>query len=331
MRRALFLIAGLGFACSGGAVDKDDPVVVINNDNNAQDGGNGGGDGGPRSDVGLPLDLGGPTTEPDGPMILDFSVTPQSLTQGGTATFNVLLSDPQGFADIGGGRLLDRLQNVVGLFTGTGGSYTFALTWDAVHALEPISFDARDSRVFTAEFFDAADHRATQSAAIEFHCDGDPACDGSCGLSECSGSCVDPTTFVDDPANCGMCGRSCPSGVCIDSDCSDCRPLSTPIGTCDPLCQTGCQLGEACAVGGDINNLQSGCLPEGPVQPGNACAMDQLCVAGSICVGIDPNDPANAICATLCRLGGGQPGCSGADSCLPISGNTEVGACGTPP
>ena len=254
----------------------------------------------------VPRDLGGPVSEPGGPEILELSVSPAQLTEGSTVTFSALLSDPDGLEDISGGQLTDRAGNVLGLFTGAGGAYTFTLSWTDVNANDPITFEDGETRVFVAEFVDTTNRRASQPLGVALQCDHGPACVGRCGVEECQGFCPAPGQFDNDPRNCGSCGRVCVDQFCEERDCVGCVPIQDQIGPCDPVCQEGCAANEACNIAIDATSgaRTSVCVTPGSGTQGSDCASGSDCAAGFLCIG-PFGGPLS--CAQVCRLSIGTP------------------------
>src|SRR5690554_5272742 len=69
------------------------------------------------------------TRDPDGPEILDFRVSPSRLTDSNAINISVSITHPNGFGDIGGGKIIDEDGEVYATFIGTGGTYSAALDW----------------------------------------------------------------------------------------------------------------------------------------------------------------------------------------------------------
>jgi hypothetical protein len=265
-------------------------------------GGSGGGSGGSLTDGGLDASTGpddsGPgvtddtdnvdqtddaaslpdaSRDPDGPEILDFSRAPERITEDGQVVLTVTITDPQGFDDIGGGRVLDEAGDSYGVFTGSGGTYSATLTWQQINNVSPINFEQAQQRVFIAEFFDSDNNRTKQPFSLELHCDGQSACDGTCAETRCTDACdtfnCEPGTCVasyrlNTEDHCGACGNVCTEGnTCIDGDCAcgrettrcgdACVDLSTNsehCGQCDNMCPSG----QACGGGTCAESVATG-------------------------------------------------------------------------
>jgi hypothetical protein len=164
------------------------------------------------------------------------------------------------------------------------------------------------------------------------HCgDCDTACgsrqlcsDGTCvcepGFDTCGGSCVDRDT---DERHCGACGHACPedatckAGACVcddanlqlcgdacESDCG-CMPPGGN-GECSPI-GCGCESSEGCYY---TSTTGWACLAAGSAEEGDACASNEACQAGFLCL--------EERCRAYC--GQGQP-CDG--DCSPVYVNGE--------
>ena len=204
-----------------------------------------------------------PTTEgaPDGPTFLELSVTPPHLTPTSVgATITAIVTDPQGFGDIGGGRLLTRDGESIQVFVGSGGSFQAAVSWHTLAGLMDITFEEELEVTLIAEFFDAANHRTRGELILTLHCDGEPACKGSCGEVPCEGQCwPDTTSFAFDPNHCGGCGIRCGGGTeCFQGVCHCPSGEEVCGGSCvdtdsDPLhcgaCNRACGEGMGCISG----------------------------------------------------------------------------------
>jgi hypothetical protein len=174
------------------------------------------------------------------------------LTEGESVTLSAVVTDPDGVADIAAGQVELEDGAVLGAFTGSGGAFTFPLSWDQLDGARAIDFESTDARALTARFFDAGGLDATATVTLTLTCDGLEACDGACGFGRCDGTCVD---LQEDNRNCGRCGRSCDDG-CTQGMCaawSDCLRLSSgnPYfnNTAADICTA---LGGTCIDDGDI-------------------------------------------------------------------------------
>lgn len=107
-------------------------------------------------------------------------------------------------------------------------------------------------------------------------------------------------------------------------------------GLCNPLSQTGCNVGQKCtwfidSVSPPLGHID--CAPTGSVPIGGACTIGALpcngfddCVRGAICW--------NGICEAICDANGGSPSCASGFACAahpglfgPIGQPVVAGAC----
>ncbi|MGM0555297.1 MAG: hypothetical protein ACQEVA_02865 [Myxococcota bacterium] len=217
-------------------------------------------------------------TAPGGPEFLDVSVTPPGMTEGEFSTILAQVSDPDGFEDIGGGRVMDASGNVLATFSGSQGTYEASVSWSAINGARPRTFASEQTVTLVLEFFDASNNRSTTTAQVRLYCPDGPACDGQCtfGGDVCGGECVDTTTSKD---HCGGCGQSCSSNqLCQESTCVEATRPMTP-----------CEFDSDCSGEGFCSDLGSGpiCMYE--------CSTDDDCPGAAIC----PSDSL-PICVELC-------------------------------
>lgn len=231
------------------------------------------------------------------PTILELRVTPSTLRSGGTAVVSAVISDPQGPDDIAAGSLLDpQTQELIANFTQiSGGSYEAEVTWDQLDLIRPINFGpAGGERAVTAEFIDFANERSTRSVTISLTCNGEPACDGQCGLERCDGGCVDPVTeYLNNDQNCGSCGNQCPSGeLCDVSTCETAPP--TPVG--EPCTtDTGCSDDLIC-ISTELAEIN---VPDGYCSI--FCGSSADCGVGAECVEFDFGPDPISLCGRSCQ------------------------------
>ncbi|MBI4705064.1 MAG: hypothetical protein HY744_28490 [Deltaproteobacteria bacterium] len=155
------------------------------------------------------------------------------------------------------------------------------------------------------------------------------------GLTDCAGTCVQPSY---DPDNCGACGIGCPQdqfcseGKCVGAGAGGsglgCPPgLTDCAGTCvqpghDPAncgaCGNACPEGERCSegkcVGAGAGGSGQGC-PPGLTDCGGTCVVTALDPAN--CGGCGKACPASQVCSTgTCNVAclGGTTKCS--DACV---------------
>ncbi|MDC0674207.1 hypothetical protein [Nannocystis radixulma] len=175
-------------------------------------------------------------------MFLSFGTNVATLTQDESVTFNAILTDPDGVADIVGGTLRSTDESLeFGVFAAAGqpGAYSISLSWAQIHQTEPIEFAGGESpRGFRAVFFDQGGNKATDELTLDLVCAGGAACDGSC------------TDLAVDGLNCGSCGHACDGGedACEAGACapalSRCINFDEGLETCTAACQS---FGETCA------------------------------------------------------------------------------------
>jgi hypothetical protein len=135
-------------------------------------------------------------SDPGGPVFLSFGTNVTSITVNESVIFSAVLTGH----DLVGGTLTSADGTIqYGAFaSGTEkGSFSLTVSWSQINQTKPITFISSESRVFVAQFFDAAGHRSTQSKSITLTCN---------GKSACTGQCVD---LRSDVQNCGACGSTC--------------------------------------------------------------------------------------------------------------------------
>ena len=193
------------------------------------------------------------------PVIVELTTSMARLTQGEILEVTAIITDPQGFGDIGGGRLFSEQGKLYGAFIGSGGTFKAALSWKAIQDIEATSFEMEQGIPVRAEFFDAALNKTSQTFVLTLHCDGKSACEGVCGESLCGGGCKMKEEFSRDDANCGACGVSCASGAsCVEGNCEcdsggrscdgQCVDIDNNASHCG-RCGNACSAGQACSVG----------------------------------------------------------------------------------
>lgn len=132
--------------------------------------------------------------DPDGPVILDFSVNTPTLTELDVLIFSVVVTDPDGIDDVIGGTLKAGNGSSYGAFqtASSEGAYELTQTWEQLGTVDEITFDDVEQRSFIAEFFDAAGHSVTQEVTVSLSCSEDAfgACvDGMCQWLEAVDAC----------------------------------------------------------------------------------------------------------------------------------------------
>jgi hypothetical protein len=124
---------------------------------------------------------------PHAPVFLTFGTNVSSLTENETVVFSAVLTDPDGIADLIGGALKSPDGTIsYGAFATSDqeGAYSLSLTWDAIEESQDITFQQGQTRMFMAEFFDAAGHKTQKTISLQLTCNGMYACGGKC-LAEC--------------------------------------------------------------------------------------------------------------------------------------------------
>jgi hypothetical protein len=92
-----------------------------------------------------------------------------------------------------------------GTFTSTGaGQFALTLTWDAINALQAITFVGNTSVSYEATFRDSLSNTVAGDVTLELLCGNGASPNGAC-----SGTCVDLTSSD----NCGACGATCSASV----------------------------------------------------------------------------------------------------------------------
>ena len=270
MKRILLCVC-LGMLGCPAPSSKGNNTVVVNNANNGNNVNNA--DGGNNvnnvSDVNV-QDF--PINE-DGPQFVDVSVSPPSMTEGGSVTVLAQVTDPQGFDDIGGGRVLDAADNVYGNFTGSGGSYSIDISWSDIEQYEEITFDDELVLTLIAEFFDGTGNTNRRAFDIRLECGGETACDGQCGLEDCMGTCQE--AFTGEMA-CGACDNMCNTGQVCENDTS-CQNANY-LEACNSVAACTIKgLAPMCGIvfqGDDTERCFSQCDPNDPLSCGlNPCVQ----------------------------------------------------------
>jgi len=245
------------------------------------------------------------------PSILSFTANVSSITEGGSVTFSAVVTDPDGIADLAGGTLKDTDSgSTYGAFSQvSGGSFTHAVTWQAMQAVNSISFTTSMTRSFTAEFFDSTGKRGGSSTAMRLTCPAGTnetarAVGGRCttecvtGTGRCASACI---PMQSDPNNCGSCGRRCTAPDGGTTSCSG--------GQCSTQCPSGTTPCNGRCVNTQTDaNACGGCENECPQAPYGGT---RACVGGQ------------------CRVGcpSGKTDCDGACTDLQTDGD-NCGECG---
>jgi len=152
-----------------------------------------------------------------GPMIVLLTATPPEITESDVVTFLAQVVDPDGAEDIVGGLLKNEAGDATyGAFVQISeGSFSVALDWNTIDAVEPLTYSGDAMRTFSAEFTDTAGNAATETVDVGFDCGGLAICDGACtelGTDENCAACGDACGGEDMCAN-GRCNDGCGNGV----------------------------------------------------------------------------------------------------------------------
>lgn len=215
---------------------------------------------------------------PGAPVFLSLQANVSKITAGESVIFTAVLTDPDGVQDIVGGTLSDTTGMIgYGPFVAAGedGTYSIALSWDAVHQAEAIEFEGMDLvRVFRAEFYDQAANKVSRDVNLALTCAEGSACDGVC------------TDLMTNGAHCGACGSACEGG-CEGGGCapkwSECVSFVEEFDTCEQICNTAA---ESC--------VKDGC--EGGTARGWPVILD--------CKETQPTIPFSEPCDTIQPWGG---------------------------
>ena len=261
------------------------------------------------------------------PQILSFTASATVLSEGGTVTFSVIVSDPDGAEDLAGALLLAGGGGSYGTMSGEPGSgYSLDVTWAQINAVRSIDFTSGQSRVFVAEVFDAAGNRSRAQVEVALGCGG-------------SGSCAGVCTTLGTEENCGGCGHVCELGVCQSGACAcpgsqrecggaciDTQSDPTNCGGCDvtcegvdggaPICRDG-SCGVSCE--GALGECGGGCVdntsdaehcgvcdnaceaPAGALASCQASTCEWECDASRTeCNGACPACPVDGVAASAC-------------------------------
>lgn len=110
-----------------------------------------------------------------------------------------------------------------------------------------------------------------------------------------------------------------------------CTPLNPSIGACDPICQTGCDQGQACVASRSSASgpLNAACAPTGPGGQGDTCGQSGGCQAGYGCY--STSQGGSATCFEICQPSKGDSACSTpGTACAPMDNSVDIGVCTTP-
>jgi len=122
---------------------------------------------------------------PGGPIVQEVILAPTRLSDGDVVTFSAVVSDPDGFDDIGAGKLLSQDGSIFyGVFAQVSpGAFSFGSSWEQLHQMAPIDIakDAEAERIFRIEFTDGSGNIGWRLASLTLGCEpGEAACDGWC-------------------------------------------------------------------------------------------------------------------------------------------------------
>lgn len=145
------------------------------------------------------------------------------------------------------------------------------------------------------------------------------------GLSTTVRTCA---TFCSTDADCGaaLCARHL-----ADGKGGQLPGISLCTDVCDPVAQTGCATGTACALlqegAGQMRWFTQCAIPQGTATEGQTCATSGSCAPGLACAATKGGN----VCHKLCDVKAGT-GCTAPSTCVafdtPVtSGTIEYGAC----
>lgn len=101
-----------------------------------------------------------------------------------------------------------------------------------------------------------------------------------------------------------------------------CMDLDPGLGPCDPICQTGCDVGQHCVADGDP--LEAMCEDAGMGEQGQACQADTECGVGLHCRSVG----GGALrCVTYCNPNAIPTGCPANHACNRLVSDMRLGAC----
>jgi PIN domain nuclease of toxin-antitoxin system len=195
---------------------------------------------GPTVDAGRPTDAAiaadaeaRPDAQPvnGGPAFGSIRPATLALTEGEQLAFEVVVTDPDGQADILAVNLRSADGTLIGPLTPIG-QQTFAiqLTWRAMLALGPPGFLGSSTAELQVEALDRANHTVTLTVSLRLHCDALP------NAGPCNGVCRSLDTATD----CGACRARCGSSArCLRPGVCESESLNVDRGSCDSACQSG--------------------------------------------------------------------------------------------
>jgi hypothetical protein len=185
---------------------------------------------------------GSTTGQPAGPMIENFQASVTSITEGDSVTFTATIVDPDGPSDVVSATMTSTdTMAVFGELTSDGDEvFSLTLSWEDLHAVEPITFYDDVIWSFTLTATDSTDLSNVAMTTLKLTCSVQDACDGVC---------VDTLTSNE---HCGTCGTTCNvdgGGGCADGTCAaalhDC--IDNTVTDCEQYCAS---VGETCVQGG---------------------------------------------------------------------------------
>ena len=99
-----------------------------------------------------------------------------------------------------------------------------------------------------------------------------------------------------------------------------CVDLNPAPGPCDPLCQTGCEVGQHCVLD---DQGASACEGSGPGGQDDPCQADTECGLSLHCRAVGGGE---ATCLSYCNPDG-FPGCPATHNCVRLAADNRLGAC----
>jgi len=157
-----------------------------------------------------------------------------------SVTLAVDVTDPDGLADISGGKLYsaDKAQ-FLGPFTQlSAGTYSATISWQSLNDVSPVAFPKGSSvsRSVLIEFSDMAGGLASKEQALTLSCAGcGPEC-LACGVCKLDPGC----NICDLSGKTKTCTELCNSvGMTCACSYPSCQNFTCAIGTCDSPCPSG--------------------------------------------------------------------------------------------
>lgn len=180
---------------------------------------------------------------PGAPVISGVLVTGALDDDSKSVTLTVDVSDPDGLADIAGGKLFAKDKSkFLGAFNQvSGGTFTQSVSWEALNDVETVvlGLGAKTTRTVLIEFTDTTQQSASVEQSLELSC-------AACANCKACGKCTAGICTMCDPASVAVdCSAFC-SGFGMMCSCaySACGNTACAVNGCaDPCPATGCACG----------------------------------------------------------------------------------------